>query len=296
MSLARFVWPMILLSGAVSAGETSYARSFRSFSPTTAPKCGLVSYSASAYDTGFVEKTAKDRGTGIATVVETAAPECLKDYAVVQFIRGCVYDIEQNDRTGAIERYYGTVIEGPDGVVRPFKFDDWTVDSVDPDPMYFSAPAKSARDPHRFDTQLYAKRPLRLDGTDAGLTADYATFFDSKWYGFLRDRPEPAQESFTFDFPALSSWYGYPETGRNAVTVASLEFRTCLYPTEGVPLRSAPKGKPIACFDWASRYSFDFATKEFAPAAAIDPFCATPVPPTSRHPTHPARRTEPVSR
>ncbi len=278
-----------LLGRSAHAGESIYAQTFRNFAPPASGKCSLKSFSISAYDLGFEETVdgvgESSRGTAVATVVETSDASCAREYAVVQYIRGCAYDIEQNDRTGKFDRYFGTVIDDPNGTSVPFKFDEWTVDSVDPDPMYYSAPASSASDPHRFDGLLYAKRPLRLDGTDAGLAADYLTAFTAKHRGFVKELGAAPKQMFSFDLPVMSSWYGYAD-GRNSVTNTSLEFKVCLYATKDVPLRGRPAGfdapadagGPIHCFDWNSRNEFDFVTKKFVAKAAIDPFCASPLP------------------
>ncbi len=285
------------IGAAAADDDIHYGQSFRDFTPPVSGQCGLKSFSVSQYDQGFAGTTSEaiesGRGTEIATVVETTDASCIHDYAVVQYIRGCAYDIEQDDRTGKFERYFGTVIEDPNGNSIPFKFDDWTIDSVDLDPMYFSAPAKWRRDPRRFDGQLYAKRPLRLDGTPYGLDADRKTFFDSIFHGFAKELPIHPKQLFSYDVPVMATAYAYPN-GRNAVTNVSLEFRVCVYASNDVPLRAKPTS-PIHCFEWESRNGYDFAAKRFVSVPTIDPFCSTPVPPgkrPGRHPPHPATRTE----
>jgi hypothetical protein len=304
LALTLILSTSALFAGSVRAQDFVYAQTFSQFAPPiTTDQCSLKSFSISNYDQGFeevdggVKKSA--RGTMIGTVVETTDPSCIHDYAVVQYIHGCVYDIEQSDKTGKLERYYGEDIDDADGNSIPFKFDDWTVDSVDHDPMYFSAPASSTTDPRRFDGLLYTTVPLRLDGTDAGLSADMTTMFNSKYLGFVKDLPAPPKQMFSYDLPDTASWYGY-RTGRNAVTNNSLEFKVCLYRTVDVPLTGSPKGfdvpsdqgGPIHCIDWESKNSFDFKSHQIVSnlGAPIDPFCATPVTDSNLHPTHVVRR------
>ena len=283
------------------AEQIVYSQSFSNYAPPATGKCSLKSFSVSEYDQGAEGLSGgvaeSLRGTMVGTVVETSDSSCVHDYAVVQYIHGCVYNIQQNDKTGQFDRYFGTVIDDSNGVTIPFKFDEWTVDSVDRDPMYYSAPAKTAADSHRFDGQLYAKTPLHVDGTSAGLTADMKTIFNSKYRGIVGDLPTTPKQTFSFDLPAMGSWFGYPD-GRNSVTNVSLEFKICLYRTVDVPLEGSPKsfdtptdhGGPLQCIEWGSRDEFDFALKKFVSKKAIDSFCSTPVEALARRRRRPRSR------
>lgn len=274
----------LLFTFSVSAGEVLYSQRFSSFTPPVTSGCSLKSFSVSVYDQGhdFSEGEIQEtsRGAAIGTVVETTEASCIREFSVVQFIKGCVYDIEQNERTGMIERTFSTAIQDSSGVSIPFKFDRWTVDSLDPDPMYESASARSVDDPRRFDNLLYPKVPLRLDGTQVGLSADRKVMLGSKYRGFVRDLQRSPRQMFSVDVPVAATWSG-DRDAHNSVTNVSLEFKVCLYRTKDVPQKADPKsfeapteeGGPLHCFDWASRNEFDFNSKKFISKRKIDPFC-----------------------
>ncbi|HEX2230489.1 MAG TPA: hypothetical protein VHM64_25435, partial [Candidatus Binatia bacterium] len=77
-------------------------------------------------------------GNGVIMEYETDSVDALERYAIVQFVRGCVFETLRNGK-GKISRNLGYVVPSF-GENIPFCFPEWVIDSRDSDPAYNSDP------------------------------------------------------------------------------------------------------------------------------------------------------------
>ncbi len=249
--------------------------------PAPAPgACGLKAFSVLDYEIrDSVKNGEATRMTEMGAVLETTAPDCLREYGIVQFIRGCVYHERYTQATGAlIERVFDVVrhLRGPRVV---FNHPGYEVDQTELDPLYVSYPEEAGRQ----DLMYVPKGRLRLRSDAASLEADRKYFDRSDSREFLKD-VSSATLAYVADLPDNGQSI-LDETGTVlSVLNASLDFRTCVYRLKDVPTTGDPAGEgvapenggPIHCFGWMSRYNFDPATKDFVTDKFkdVDPFCA----------------------
>jgi hypothetical protein len=244
-------------------------------------KCGLKDFSVVDYEAReSVKGDEASRLTVAGAVIETTSPECLRDYGVVQFIRGCVYHARYSLPSGAeIEKVFDVArhLRGPRVV---FSHPGWEVDRTELDPVYMSYPDEESR----VDLYYTPRGPLRLRPDAASLMADYKYFNDPAQRRFLKDTEAPASAFFVGDVPEGGVSTVNEERTVLSAENSSLEFRTCVYRLQDVPSSGDPAGEgvapenggPIQCFGWMSRYTFDPATRDFVTDkfAGVDPFCA----------------------
>ena len=77
-------------------------------------------------------------GNGVIMEYETDSVGAIEKYAIVQFIKGCVFNSSKNsDRK--IKRNVGSTVPNF-GEDIPYCFSDWVIDSQDTDPAYNSDP------------------------------------------------------------------------------------------------------------------------------------------------------------
>jgi hypothetical protein len=145
-----FLWLLVLLAGDALAGFTgkghihtlsSTRQEFLNHECLVSTACGLKRFA--------VTKTVEEvwfsddpnhptYGSGVIMEYETDSVATLERFAVVQFVKGCVFYSSKNGR-GKISR---TVIDTVTsfGEQVPFCFPDWVIDSQDTDPAYNSDP------------------------------------------------------------------------------------------------------------------------------------------------------------
>lgn len=253
----------------------------KTFDLPAGAECGLKSFSVADYETReSVRNGEAARITVMGAVIETTSPGCLRDYGVVQFIRGCVYHARYSVDTGAeLEKVFDVArhLRGPRVV---FSHPSWEVDRTELDPLYGSFPDEQGR------TDLYyvPHGPLRLRSDRASLMADYKYFNEPGARSFVKDAETPSSFAFAGDVPEGGVSMINEERTILTANNPSLEFRTCVYRLKDVPTAGDPAGEgtapenggPLACFGWSSRYTFDPATKDFVTDRfqGIDPFCA----------------------
>jgi hypothetical protein len=267
------------------AAEVSHPGRFREKRwSVPADRCGLSRFAIGNYDYEQVNpfgKIGRVRGSMMAASVETSDPSCLKEYGVVQYIRGCMYNVRfRRSENRVVDRYFGVVREQR-GKVVPFVYRGWDVDTVDADPLYHSN-AENSSPAARFDHHRYAKKPLALAADAASVRRDGKIFFDAKNSGSLAESATPLRGYFVTDLPSLADWTPNAGAGDEEWVNASLEFRTCVYrtkdiPNEGTPLppgTSPDAGGPITCFSWQHKQTFDPVKNSFGTHAGIDPACA----------------------
>src|SRR5436190_1882987 len=73
-------------------------------------------------------------GNGVIMEYETKSVEALEKYAIVQFVKGCVFDSSKNGE-GKINRTVSHIVSSF-GENIPFCFPKWVIDSQDTDPAY----------------------------------------------------------------------------------------------------------------------------------------------------------------
>lgn len=254
----------------------------KTFPLAAGAKCGLKAFSVVDYETRESVKNGEAaRLSVMGAVIETTSPECLRDYGVVQFIRGCVYHARYALPSGAeIEKVFDVArhLRGPRVV---FSHPGWEVDRTELDPVYMSYPDEESR----VDLYYTPRGPLRLRPDAGSLMADYKYFNDPAQRRFLKDTEAPASAFFVGDVPEGGVSVIDEERTVLSAENSSLDFRTCLYRLKDVPTTGDPAGEgvspenggPIQCFGWMSRYTFDPATRDFVTDkfSGVDPFCAT---------------------
>lgn len=182
-------------------------------------------------------------GNGVIMEYETDSVPALEKYAIVQFVRGCVFKSSRNSK-GKVDRNVGYVVASF-GEDVPLCFPHWVIDSQDSDPAYNSDPEHG-----RFYLLRWNKR------------GSYDTR-TQKYYGTKKPKIPVV---YMTDYPAGAF---VTETG---VKNAALEFKTCIYKAGDVPTQTRRDNvnfaKPLACFHWQNVYVYDFDNGTFQTHAA----------------------------
>jgi hypothetical protein len=177
-------------------------------------------------------------GNGAIMEYETNSVDALEKYAIVQFVKGCVFESSRNG-DGTVNRNLSYSVPSF-GENIPFCFPEWVIDSQDTDPAYNSDPEHG--------------RFYLLRWNNPG-SYEYP---DHKYYG--AEKPQTPVVYLT-DYPA-----GAFVTG-TGVKNAALEFRTCIYKANDVPAKTRRDhinfAKPLNCFDWQHVYVYDFDKGSF---------------------------------
>lgn len=245
--------------------------------------CSLSKFAVQTYDsefTNFGGKINYSLNTLMAATWETTDPSCLRDYGVVQYIKGCIYDIEHDPKTGTSKKYFGHGRESR-GEDIPFVHKNWVVDSVDVDPLYSSYSQPDADEFNRFNWHKVPKKPLLLSEGIASILKDKETFFNKKHYSYVQDGELRGRQLMVTDLPTGSDYRPNGALKKDWINVSSLELKTCLYHTKDIPSTGDPAGfdapeierGPIVCFDWSDKSEVDFENKRFKRTEKLDPFC-----------------------
>jgi hypothetical protein len=193
---------------------------------------------------------------GVIMEYETDRVEALERYAVVQFVKGCVYQTAK-DADGQITSNIGDTIMSF-GEYVPFCFRNWVIDSQDTDPVYNSDPQYG---------RIYLAR-WNQPGSYDNRT--------QKFFGMEKPRRPVV---YMTDYPA-----GAFVTG-TGVRNTALEFNTCIYKASDVPAASRREdihfAKPLNCFAWRDIYVYDYATAVFRTDSAALPNFAQPSAPVN---------------
>jgi hypothetical protein len=176
-------------------------------------------------------------GNGVIMEYETDSVDALEKYAIVQFVKGCVFYSSKNGE-GKINRNVNIALSFGENI--PLCFPEWMIDSQDTDPAYNSDPEYG---------RFYLLRWNKPD------SYDYRT---QKYYGAQKPKIPIV---YMTDYPA-----GAFVTG-TGVKNAALEFNTCIYKAIDVPTETRRDdinfAKPIACFEWQNVYVYDFEKGKF---------------------------------
>jgi hypothetical protein len=177
-------------------------------------------------------------GNGAIMEYETDSVNALEKYAIVQFVRGCVFDSSRNAQ-GKITRNVSYFVPSF-GESIPFCFRDWVIDSQDTDPAYNSDPEYG---------RFYLLRWNKPGSYE---------YPNHKYYG--AEKPK-IPIVYMADYPA-----GAFVTG-SGIKNAALEFKTCMYKARDVPAETRRDditfAKPLTCFPWQSVYVYDFNKGKF---------------------------------
>jgi len=186
--------------------------------------------------------------TKMVAEIKVKDPKDLKDYGIVQFNRGCIFN---SDTSGNL--YFSMVKNffGDDQKLHVHK--DWVIDSIDEDPLYWSSTEPKGRlSKYRLNDPMISARDVK---------PIYMSSHSNKTTSYVRDMPTGA--SFYEDKEYVNT---------------SLEFKTCLYKISDLPSKISPTGeeiigKELKCFNWKSIYIYDADKKSFQMQKTIHPFC-----------------------
>ncbi len=229
------------------------------FSPST-PEAGLV-----AFQVQRQEKRVTFRGdppdvaqymTDVAFTLRTSRVNQLRNFGVVQWIRGCQWESQWENgvltkRLNIRRDHFGESIT--------YQHRDWEIDSDSHDPLYTSFEGD------RFALWRWNARPASLEPSTAT---------------FLHHRPAPHPRVFVTDMPgAMGQRPASPYLPYRTASNSTVEFRTCLFRMVDVPALTDRRGsniderKALHCFTWGSSYVWDFQAGRMTSPAQIDPVC-----------------------
>lgn len=182
----------------------------------------------------------------------------LTNFALVQYIRGCVWN-ETRNRDGTIASHY-EVFRRHFGQNIVFFHRDWEIDSANTDPAYGSISIEAP--------DLDAK--MRRFALTQWRDIDDESFPEIVEHLYAESLP-PTPTLFVTDYPTGGSYF------HGSVYNASLEFRMCLYRERDVPSVMQPGEKiaaePIACFEWEKKHRYVWTTGEFVDFQEMAPEC-----------------------
>ena len=220
--------------------------------------CNLKSLSILVEDYTTRIKGKDSLGTRAYLSYETKKVDQLTDFAIVQYIKGCVFHSELDDN-GNILKTDGISRQFFDGY-KTFKHRDWEIDSIDKDPIY-----NSYSDPKR--RHVY----YRWSKKRGNFKND-----DQQVYFFKGMPPHP--ELYVTDRPAQAfTDNSLNELSKMSARNVSLKFKTCIYKTNDIPLETTPEdidfARPISCLDWDSSFIYNHKLKKYESKDQIDPYC-----------------------
>jgi len=253
----------------------------KNFPTPTNGTCGLKSFTVMDYEHRWENgPQERSRLSIMGAVIETTSPDCIRDYGIVQFIQGCVYGARYDVRTGALLDKTFDIGRELRGAHVLFTHPTYEVDQTEMDPLFTSYPGETSR----LALAYVPKTPLKLHPDTPSMLADFKAFDMAEQRMFLKDYRGPTSVTFVTDIPTGGLAYFDEYNLQISATNSSLDFKTCVYRIKDVPVSGDPAGEgtppddggPLQCFSWASRYTYDAATHDFAMDRfkGLDPFCA----------------------
>jgi hypothetical protein len=223
--------------------------------------CDLIRFTltTSVYEVWFSDDpNYPTYGNGVIMEYETDSVDALEKYAIVQFIKGCVFDSSKNG-DGKLNRNVSYTVPSF-GETIPYCFPEWVIDSQDTDPAYNSDPEYG---------RFYLLRWNKPGSYE---------YPNHKYYG--AEKPK-IPLVYMADYPM-----GAFVTG-TGVKNAALEFNTCIYKASDVPAEIRRDdinfAKPITCFEWQNVYVYDFAKASFQTDLATLPSWQEPPAPVENY-------------
>jgi hypothetical protein len=232
--------------------------------------CGLQEFNLrkqdwiADYSALFPEDAAKlgepllNYGTTVFYEVKTQKPEQLESFAVVSFIKGCMYSSYRNqDDTVTLSHSFARDLLGK---LALYLHRDWHVDSIDEDPMYKNEFPDILSQPG-------ATRFGRWEWTEDPKS------FDQNASTFYRTQKPTIGRLFTSDRPGTAFRQDVDEAKN-----VSIQVRACIYPVSQVPSKISHAnqtdfGAPLACHEWTQSKVFNHKTLKFETHADIEPVC-----------------------
>lgn len=208
------------------------------------------------------------RSTAFLAGIETTSVAALERYVFVQFIRGCMWSSVKHPDGSMTTRF--NVVREHLGRRTHFVHREWTVDSMDREPVYSAEGESGSR---HFYLQWLPSRPAWVPDRQGKLFGEETPTVP---FGFVTDFPTPLATFRSLD----------PNTkiGPNISGVAvnrSLELRMCLYRSADVPRTTDGGtrgfGTPIVCHTWRSAHVFDHERGVFTSPEGIHGECARPL-------------------
>ena len=214
----------------------------------------------SVYETWFSDDPKNPTySNGVIMEYETDSVAAIDKYAIVQFIKGCVFYTARNGKGEISRRVSDTITNFNEDV--PYCFPNWVIDSQDPDPAYNSDPQYG--------------RSYLLRWNKPG-SYDHRTH---KYFGAEKPRKPVV---YLTDYPSGAF------IGGTSVKNAALQFNTCIFKANEVPTEAKRHeinfAQPINCFQWQNIYVYDFDKAAFRTDVAAIPTWDEPPTPTEREP------------
>lgn len=223
---------------------------FKNTNCAATDSCDLVEFKVQSYDyqVTFADQS-PSYGTSAFMSYTTKNVDQLENYAIVQQIKGCIYNSGVD--------FLGNVIKSSNfvrdlfGKSVPYKHADWQIDSIDEDPMYNNNVPEFRHGSYRWNTvkNSYAKETEKV---------------------FWNERPT-SPTLYVSDLP------GTAFADDNEAKNISLQFNTCIYKTASIPMVATPGdvnfSKPIACIPWNSSFVFNHKSQKFESRNEVDEFC-----------------------
>lgn len=207
--------------------------------------CDLLQVRYKAEDYEIWVGDSMSYGTRLFAHYVTDSVEALENYAFVQFIKGCRFYSSANG-----EIFLG-MTDMNFGKMTTVDYKNWTIESIDTDPIYFST-SKSRHFSYKWNS---------VQGS-----VDRNT---EKYYGI--EKPH-YPELYITDIPGPAFYMN-----KNAKNTP-LAFKTCLYKTVDVPRETTPDdinfAEPLYCFYWYSSWIYDHDAERFANPYNISPACS----------------------
>ena len=273
------LFSLVSLSFNAQAGDEFkfHQKTFPLISPN---QCQIERFTVINKRSEIRDETSNAHFTSMAAVIETTKPECIRKYAVVQWLKGCVTDQVFRKSTGELSpKYFGTSRESR-GKVIAFNHPHWEVDTLDVDPMYQNNEEKG----DRLDWYYVTKRPLKLNNDLQTLISNDLILDNSKNFSFLQYLTKKIpKQTFITDMPTMASTFTQKAYDTMTVTTPSLEFQVCVYETKDIPLTGNPAvpgtapelGGPLQCYYWDHKFNFNTRTLDFerVTSPGVDSFC-----------------------
>lgn len=206
----------------------------------------------------------------------TNKSSCLKDYAVVQYIQGCTYDVFKKPGKNIFETSQ-SLYRKHRGQQKYFVHPHWEVDSTTQDPIYQATeqgwPLSSGG---RLGYYGVPNPQLVRRSLPVEILADHEQVFEkSKKQGLYQTKLSSKDTSlFVTDRPERATYIHYTEESFQIAHNRVLNFKTCVYRLKDIPAQGDPagmnissdKGGPIACLDWSHNWVYNFNLNQFQPA------------------------------
>lgn len=257
-SLIQFNVGMILLTQLASA-NTAAAPKVETW---VNPECATGSCEVKGMKL-FTSKYNKNRlaANAMAAEIELASNDLVEKYAVVQYIKGCRYELAQD----------GTVKMGTRSFFKkagaPFHHKTFEIDSaVDTDPIYGSYPKAGYDDLRGYVVPrngIYAtSNPMTNEGAQA-------------WWGKTKNLIAP--KIYINDNPSPAMFEVSETTSVATITNVSLQFKVCLHEISKLPktvqVPATIMENPINCMEWSSIYTYNKTKYRFEERKEMDPVC-----------------------